>query len=381
MALHAVFEICLQFCSFRNVDLLHQGSYRVQSQLYVHPDVEILYASQADAERPPAASAASAAAAAATSGQQQQHQQDAPSGLAPNAAPNPAAAAAAAAAAGEEGRSGYTGGGGKAVSFSEPPSYVLHDCAAEWSNAAVAAVPSMHFAAATGAPTDKGSRGSGGPLAAQPNPLVAGGPLPLCPGEGAIDQETNAFRTKPFFVRFSDETLLLLYSTGNTTASTAAKAAAAAAAAKAATAAGMTPAETDSSAAGQNNHNNSSKSSSSSSSKLLSDALPSDTLQQQQQEQQQQGRFSGAPAEPGVSVGVKGKEGSADPKQQQQQQQQQQGQQQQQQHQEDQQQRKPSTEPIVLAGRWLLVRNLLKGVHAYAPVLFDCNASCLLEVR
>ncbi|KAL8444689.1 hypothetical protein Emed_006096 [Eimeria media] len=438
MALHAVFEICLQFCSFRNVDLLHQGSYRVQAQLYVHPDVEILYATQAEAERPPAA----AAAAAATGGQQQQQQQDAFPGVAPNAAPKTAAAASAA-AAGEERRSGYAGGGGGVVCFSEPPSYVLHDCAAEWLNAAVAAVPSMHFAAATGASTDtRSNRGSGGPQAAHKNPFLAGGgPLPLGPGEGAIDQETNAFRTKPFFIRFSDETipvsqvvtyrlelpfssvvaldaaacvlqLLLLYSTGNATT---AKAAAAAAAAKAATAAGTTPAETASSAGSRNNNNNDS---SSSSSKLLSDALPSDTLQQQQQEQQQQGRFSGAPAEPGVSVGVKGKEASADPKQQQQQQQQQQQAQQQQQQQEDQQQRKSLTEPVVLAGRWLLVRNLLKGekrpaclllcaaptsaaaaaaegraaareetdpgavrsgVHAYAPVLFDCNASCLLE--
>ncbi|KAL8275435.1 hypothetical protein Esti_000647 [Eimeria stiedai] len=271
--------------------------------------------SAADAERPPAA-------AAATSGQQQR---EASTGVALGAAPNPAAAAAPPAAAGEEGRSGSGG----VVSFSEPPSYVLHDCAAEWANAAVAAVPSMHFAAAGGAHSDKASREFGGPPAAKRKTLVAGGPLPLCPGDGVIDQETNAFRTKPFFIRFSDETvpvsqvvtyrlelpfssvaaldaaacvlqLLLLYSTGNTTAATAAKTAAA----KAAAAAGTTMAETDST--------------------------------------------------------------SADPKQQQQQQ--------------DQQQRNSTVEPVVLAGRWLLVRNILKGVHAYAPVLFDCNASCLLEV-
>ena len=68
MALHAVFEVCLQFCSFRNIDVLHQGLYAVESQVYVHPNVEFLYPADAEAERSAAAAAAAAAATAAATG-------------------------------------------------------------------------------------------------------------------------------------------------------------------------------------------------------------------------------------------------------------------------------------------------------------------------
>ena len=191
MALHAVFELCIQFTSFRNIDLLHQGTYRIESQVYVHPEVEILYPTEAETEN--VLSPRQGIAPAAIQQHQRQHEASRPAAAA-TAAPAAAVAGTAAAAAGTA-----TAANGGVVVLQQPPTYVLHNVASDWGDATVAAVPSVHFssAAAAGGGGRKGASSLGGPPRGPS--LVSGG------GDGQIDAERNAFGSRPFMIKYRDE--------------------------------------------------------------------------------------------------------------------------------------------------------------------------------
>ncbi|OEH78921.1 hypothetical protein cyc_08277 [Cyclospora cayetanensis] len=361
MAFHAVFELCMQFTSFRNVDLLHQGTYRIESQVYVHPETEILYPTEAEPEGSSVSSAAAPASASAASLSQQPSKQQQEPGVSTSSVPT----------------RGVSGIGaernGSVAVLQGPPSFVLHNVAAQWGESAVAAVPCVHFASAASTASGKAGRCSAGvgTLGGGPPRGPLGGPL-LCPGEGDIHPERNAFASKPFYIKYSDEQvdlsqvvtyrlempfaslaalqsaacvlqLLLLYTPGSP---------AAAASGSAAKADCCTY---------------------SSSEMEVSEAA---RRSQQQHRQQVHRALAEGSTESEKIVGQSDEKASASADQ----------------HitnksQPPQRQKPPGNEekkaranyPTAIAGRWLLLRNLFKGIFSYIPVVFEGSSSSLLE--